>query len=134
MRAGFRAIAVTVCPRSNACRVHLLSDGPRIRVYSQVVLNHLPRDPRHIGRLPCEHVSVCPKEGDEREFLFGVKGPIHLDGPSRVGIQKDLLNRDSIAGCYPGPHLGVFLLLRIVRWLVSDRRGVYQFYTPHDTL
>ena len=32
--------------------VHLLSDGPRIWMYGQVVLDHLPGDPGHIGRLP----------------------------------------------------------------------------------
>ena len=52
---------------------HLLSDGPRIRGYGQVVLDHLPRDPGHVGRLPCKHVRIFPEEGDEREFLFGVE-------------------------------------------------------------
>jgi hypothetical protein len=36
----------------------------------QMVLNHLPRDPRHLRRFPCEHVGICLEEGDEREFLF----------------------------------------------------------------
>jgi hypothetical protein len=30
----------------------------------------LPRHPWHIRWFPCEYVSVSPKEGDEREFLF----------------------------------------------------------------
>jgi hypothetical protein len=33
-------------------------------------------DSRHIGRSPCEDVSVVPKEVGECEFLFGVEvGP-----------------------------------------------------------
>ena len=36
------------------------------------MLDHLPGDPKHIRRLPCEHVLVCLEEGDELEFLFGV--------------------------------------------------------------
>ena len=52
---------------------HLLPDGPRIRRYDQVVLAHLPRDPGHVEWLPCKHISVCPEEGDEHEFLFGVE-------------------------------------------------------------
>jgi hypothetical protein len=35
-----------------------------------MVLDHLPGDPRHLRRLPCEHVGICLEEGDEREFLF----------------------------------------------------------------
>jgi hypothetical protein len=41
-----------------------------IRVDLQMVLDHLPGDPRHLRRLPCEHVGICLEEGDEREFLF----------------------------------------------------------------
>ena len=37
------------------------------------MLDHLPRDPGHIGRLPCKHVDVSPEEGDERAFLFAVQ-------------------------------------------------------------
>src|SRR5207244_889233 len=111
---------------------HLLPDGPRIREYGQVMLDHLPRDPRHVRWLPCKHISVCPEEGDEHEFLFGVKRPAHLHGPCRVGIQENLLDWASTAGHSPGPRLGELPLL--VRWLVGDHRGVHQLYTPHGTL
>jgi hypothetical protein len=37
------------------------------------ILNQLPRDSRHIGRTPCEDVSVFPEEASEREFLLGVE-------------------------------------------------------------
>jgi hypothetical protein len=40
------------------------------------VLSQLPGDSRHIGRTPCEDVSIVPEEAAEREFLFGVEvGP-----------------------------------------------------------
>jgi hypothetical protein len=35
-----------------------------------MVLDHLTGDPRHLQRLPCEHVGICLEEGDEREFPF----------------------------------------------------------------
>src|SRR5438105_2497269 len=111
---------------------HLLSDGPHIRRYGQVVLDHLPRDPRHVGWLPCKHISVCLEEGDEHEFLFGVERPTHLHGLGRAGIQEDLLDWASTAGCNPGPRLGELPLL--ARRLVSDRHDVHQLYTPHGTL
>ncbi len=38
--------------------------------HHEFVLNHLPGYPRHVGRLPSEHVSIVAEEGDEREFLF----------------------------------------------------------------
>ena len=37
------------------------------------MLDHLPGDPGHIRRLPCKHILVCLEDGDELEFLFGVK-------------------------------------------------------------
>jgi hypothetical protein len=49
-----------------------LLDWSSIRVDLQMVLNHLPRDPRHLRRLPGKHVNVSPEKGDEREFLFDV--------------------------------------------------------------
>jgi hypothetical protein len=50
-----------------------LLDQSGIRVDLQMVLNHLPRDPRHLRRLPGKHVNISPEEGDEREFLFAVQ-------------------------------------------------------------
>jgi hypothetical protein len=49
-----------------------LLDWSSIRVDLQMVLNHLPRDPRHLRWLPGKHVNVSPEKGDEREFLFDV--------------------------------------------------------------
>jgi hypothetical protein len=39
----------------------------------QMMLNHLPRDPRHLRWLPGKHIDISPEEGDEREFLFAVQ-------------------------------------------------------------
>jgi hypothetical protein len=49
-----------------------LLDRSGIGVDLQMVLNHLPRDPRHLRRLPGKHVNISPEEGDEHEFLFAV--------------------------------------------------------------
>src|SRR5207244_3449820 len=85
---------------------HLLPDGPRIWEYGQVVLDHLPRDPGHVGWLPCKHISICLEEGNEHEFLFRVKRPAHLHDLGRVGIQGDLLDWASTTGHNSGPRLG----------------------------
>src|SRR5438132_1952960 len=111
---------------------HLLPDGPRIRRYGQVVLDHLPWDPGHVRWLPCKHISVCPEEGDEHEFLFGVKQPAHLHSLGKVVIQEDVLDWAGTAGRNPGPRLGELLLF--TKRLVGNRHGVYQLYTPHGTL
>jgi hypothetical protein len=39
----------------------------------QMMLNHLPRYPRHLRWLPCKHVYIDLKEDDEHEFLFTVQ-------------------------------------------------------------
>jgi hypothetical protein len=49
-----------------------LLDWPGVGVDLQMVLNHLPRDPRHLRWLPGKHVDTILEEGDEREFLFTV--------------------------------------------------------------
>jgi hypothetical protein len=46
------------------------TDRPRARVDSQPVLDHLLKDPNHVGRLPCKHIDVSLEEGDKCEFLF----------------------------------------------------------------
>jgi hypothetical protein len=56
----------------NGLLLELLLDWPSIWVDLQMVLNHLPRDPRHLRRLPGKHVHIILEEGDEHEFLFTV--------------------------------------------------------------
>jgi hypothetical protein len=54
----------------------LLLDRSSGLVDFKSVLGQLPGDSKHIGRTPCEDVSVVPEEAGEREFLFGVEvGP-----------------------------------------------------------
>jgi hypothetical protein len=54
----------------------LLLDRSSGLVDFKSVLSQLPGDSKHIGRTPCEDVSVVPEEAGEREFLFGVEvGP-----------------------------------------------------------
>jgi hypothetical protein len=50
-----------------------LLDWSGVVVDLQMVLNHLPRDPRHLRWLPDKHVDISPEEGDECEFLFAVQ-------------------------------------------------------------
>jgi hypothetical protein len=49
-----------------------LQDRSSIMVDLQMLLNHLPRDPRHLRQLPGKHVDISPEEGDDRKFLFAV--------------------------------------------------------------
>jgi hypothetical protein len=49
-----------------------LLDRSGVGVDLRMELNHLPRDQRHLRRLPGKHIDISPEEGDEREFLFGV--------------------------------------------------------------
>jgi hypothetical protein len=50
-----------------------LLDRSGVGVDLQMVLNHLPRDPRHLRRLPSKHVDISLENGDESEFLFAVQ-------------------------------------------------------------
>ena len=65
-----------------------------VRAHNQVVLDHLPRDPGHIGRLPCKHIDVSPEEGDERAFLFVTQITANSDDLGRDFAHRDLLCRD----------------------------------------
>ena len=61
----------------------LLLDGPCMRTDSKVVLNHLPGNAGDVGSLPCKHIDIRPQEGDERVFLFVVKGGAYGKSSSR---------------------------------------------------
>jgi hypothetical protein len=37
------------------------------------MLSQLPGDTGHVGRAPCENVSVVPEKTGERKFLFRVE-------------------------------------------------------------
>jgi hypothetical protein len=40
-------------------------------INAQLVLNHLPRDPRHIQNLPCKDIKIVLEKSDESEFYLG---------------------------------------------------------------
>jgi hypothetical protein len=65
-----------------------------VRVNIQMVLNHLPRDPRHLRRLPGKHVDIRPKEGNEREFLFAVEITRYVSSLSSLSPDLDGLYED----------------------------------------
>jgi hypothetical protein len=83
----------------------LLLDRPSIRVDLQMVLNHLPKDPRHLRRLPGKHVHISLKEGDESEFLFAVQIPRDASGLGSICPELNSLHRGILfarglhAGC-----------------------------------
>src|SRR5438105_11495190 len=70
------------------------------------MLNHLPWNPRHVGRFPSEDILVCLKEGDERAFLFVIEACPDQSHLGRIGrVERDLL--DILVGT--DPSLGRFL-------------------------
>jgi hypothetical protein len=61
-------------------------------INAQLVLNHLPRDPKHIQNLPCKDIKIVLEKSDESEFLFGVKVVADPELLVRVaGIHYNLL-------------------------------------------
>ena len=73
-----------------------------VQEHNQVVLNHLPRDPGHVRRLPCKHVGVSPAEGDERAFLFATQVTANSDDLGGVFAHYDLLRRTKGVGSKSG--------------------------------
>jgi hypothetical protein len=57
-----------------------------------MVFNHLPRDPRHLRWFPCENGDICPKEGNEREFLFFLQIARDAGGLGRICADLDGLD------------------------------------------
>jgi hypothetical protein len=79
-----------------------LLDRSGIGVDLQMVLNHLPRDPRHLRWLSGKHINISPEEGDEHEFLFAVQitrdtGSLSSRGPDLDGLHGDVFGLH--AGC-----------------------------------
>jgi hypothetical protein len=72
-----------------------LLDRSGVRVDLQMMLYHLPRDPRHLRWLPGNHIDLSPEEGDEHEFLFAVHitrdtGSLSSRGPDLDGLHGDV--------------------------------------------
>jgi hypothetical protein len=61
-----------------------------------MVLDHLPGDPRHLRRLPCEHVDFCLEEGDEREFLFFTQISRYVGSLGGIRGKPDGFNGDAV--------------------------------------
>jgi hypothetical protein len=79
-----------------------LLDRSSVRVDLQMMLNHLPRDPRHLRWLPGKHIDISLEESDEREFLFIVQITRDMDSLSSRGPDLDGLHGDIFelhAGC-----------------------------------
>jgi hypothetical protein len=70
-----------------------------------MVLDYLPRNPRHLRWLPGKHGDISPEEGDKREFLFTVQitrdtGSLSSFDPDLDGFHGDvLLGRGLHMGC-----------------------------------
>jgi hypothetical protein len=79
-----------------------LLDRSGIEVDLQMMLNHLPRDPRYLRWLPGKHIDISPEEGDEHEFLFAIQitrdmGSLSSRGPDLDGLHGDVFGLH--AGC-----------------------------------
>jgi hypothetical protein len=80
----------------NGLLLRLLLDRPSIGVYLQMVLNHLPRDPRHLRWLSGKHVNISLEEGDERMFLFVAEVPRNAGSQGSIHADLDGLHGDSL--------------------------------------
>ena len=70
----------------------LLLDGPGMWADSKVLLDYLPGNTEDIRWLPSKHIDIRPQEGNERAFLFVIKGG--ADGESTINASqpcRDLL-------------------------------------------
>jgi hypothetical protein len=93
----------------NGLLLRFLTHWFGVKVDLQMVLDHLPGDPRHLRRFACEHVNIFPGEGDERDFLFlphiphnaGGLGGAHsdLDGLNRAAVHPRRLYLRRLCGC-----------------------------------
>jgi hypothetical protein len=87
----------------NGLSPRLLTHRLGVRVDLQMVLDHLPGDPRHLRRSPCKYVDICLEEGDERDFLFLLQ--IAHDASGLGGIHADLDGLDGTTVCSRWLHL-----------------------------
>ena len=69
------------------------------------MLNHLPGNTGDVGCLPCKHIDIRPQEGEERVFLFVVKGGAYGESPS---VPSSLIETFLVPG---GMALGFLFLL-----------------------
>src|SRR4051812_34368319 len=70
-----------------------LLDGSSIWVDSKVLLDYLPGNTGDIRWFPCKHIDIRPQKGNERAFLFVIKGG--ADSGSTINVSqpcRDLLH------------------------------------------
>jgi hypothetical protein len=79
----------------NGLSPRLLTHQLGIRVDLQMVLDHLPGDPRHLRWFPCEYIGIFLEEGDECDFLFLPQ--ITRDASGLGGIHAELDGLDGTA-------------------------------------
>jgi hypothetical protein len=104
-----------------------------------MVLDHLPGDPRHLRRLPCEHVGICLEKGDEREFLFFLQVTRNVSGLGGIHAEPDVLDGDIVRTGWPhlwrlGGRLGTGgrgVLFSVVQARSFCRQGVQLLDSRH---
>ena len=90
----------------------LLLDGSGMWADNKVVLDYLPGNTGDIRWFPSKHIDIRPREGNERGFLFVIKGG--ADGESTVNASqpcRDLLH----LGCSNLGSLAVGTLRHVVK-------------------
>jgi hypothetical protein len=87
----------------NGLSPRLMTHRFGVRVDLQMVLDHLPGDPRHLRRFPCEYANIYLEEGDERDFLFLLQ--VTRDACGLGGIRAKLDGLDGDAICPRWLHL-----------------------------
>jgi hypothetical protein len=80
----------------NGLSLRLLTHRFGVKVDLQMVLDHLPGDPRHLQRFPCEYVGICLEEGDERDFLFLLQITRDASGLGGICAEPDGLDGDVV--------------------------------------
>jgi hypothetical protein len=88
----------------NGLLLELLLDRPSVKVDLQMVLNHLPGDPRHLRWLSGKHIHISLEECDEREFLFDVQIPHDAGGLGSIRPDLNSPHRDVLLA--RGLHVG----------------------------
>jgi hypothetical protein len=87
-----------------------LLDWSGVGVDLHMVLNHLPKDPRHLRWLPSKHIDISPEEGDDHKFLCALQiirnmGSLTIFIPDLDGLYGDIfLGRGLHVGAKAEPH------------------------------
>src|SRR6187399_2049939 len=85
-----------------------------MRTNSKLVLDYLPGNTGDVRWLPGKHIDIRPQEGNERAFLFAVKG-----GTDGEGTTSAVLLGGHFLGCRRSSH-SFLTLAGGARWNVLD--------------